>query len=180
MAPTTDTSIWIFGYGSLVWRPDFEFAERRMCRVEGWRRRFWQASPDHRGTPEKPGRVATMLRWPGGGCWGAAYRLPEQESAAILEALDRREVAGYERFTVPVSDGPGQEPFAQALTWVAPSHNPNFIGVAAPADVAAIVTSATGPSGSNSEYVLKLAEALREQEDPNDPLFALERLVLDS
>lgn len=169
---------WVFGYGSLVWRPGFEYAERRLAWVQGWRRRFWQASPDHRGTPEQPGRVCTMLRWPAAGCWGAAYRLGDG-AEGVLARLDEREVAGYTRETVPIRAAPTEEPFAQALTWIAPLHNENHIGLASIADMAAQIRDAAGPSGSNVDYVLELAEALRGVEEPGAQVFTLERALLD-
>ncbi len=171
---------WIFGYGSLVWRPDFEFEDRRMAYVADWRRRFWQASPDHRGVPEAPGRVATMLRWPGSGCWGAAYRVAEPVRDGILAALDEREKAGYERVDVPVAATVEDAPFATALTWVAPSHNPNYLGLAPLAEMAAQIQRSSGPSGDNRDYVLRLAEALRGIESEDDQVFQLERLLLDA
>ncbi len=169
------TDTWIFGYGSLVWKPGFAYEERRLGYVQGWRRRFWQASPDHRGTPDAPGRVATMLRWPHARCWGAAYRLGA-DAEAVLEALDRREIAGYHREVLPINDADGR-PFAEALTWVASVDNPNYIGLASIADMAAQIEAAAGPSGANRDYVLQLAEALRGIEAPDDQIFAIERAL---
>ena len=59
-----DGARWIFGYGSLVWRPAFPHAERRAANVRGWVRRFWQGSPEHRGVRDAPGRVLTLAPRP--------------------------------------------------------------------------------------------------------------------
>ena len=64
---------WIFGYGSLMWRPDFEYCQCHNAWIDGWGRRFWQGSTDHRGVPGAPGRVATLVREPGAKCWGTAF-----------------------------------------------------------------------------------------------------------
>lgn len=165
--------IWIFGYGSLTWRPDFVFAEQRTVRVDGWVRRFWQASPDHRGTPEQPGRVVTLLRYPGRSAVGVAYRV-EGEADAILAQLDLRERAGYQRQSVPMLERDGAV-VGDGLTWIAPPHNPNFVGTASLDDMAAQIRAAAGESGPNRDYVLKLADTLRELgADPGEQVFALE------
>lgn len=153
---------WIFGYGSLIWRPSLPFTEQRAAYVTGWARRFWQGSPDHRGTPEAPGRVATLLRWPGKGTWGRAYRVPEAAMDGVLAGLDHREKAGYERQAVELRSAPDEpRPWAVGLTWVAPVSNPNYLGLASPEDMAAQMQTARGESGSNREYALRLADALR-------------------
>ena len=164
---------WIFGYGSLTWRPDFAFVEQRTVRVDGWVRRFWQASPDHRGTPEQPGRVVTLLRYPGRSVVGVAYRV-EGEADAILAQLDLRERAGYQRQSVPMLERDGAV-VGDGLTWVAPPHNPNFVGTASLDDMAAQIRAASGESGPNRDYVLKLADTLRALgADPDEQVFGLE------
>ena len=66
-------SMWLFGYGSLIWRPDIKFLAREPARLQGWVRRFWQGSHDHRGLPHSPGRVVTLVESTHGHCDGVAY-----------------------------------------------------------------------------------------------------------
>jgi glutathione-specific gamma-glutamylcyclotransferase len=155
--------MWIFGYGSLTWRPSFEFVERRRGFVRGWSRRFWQGSPDHRGVPEAPGRVVTLVEDATGICGGCAYRIDPVASDAILAALDHREKAGFVRRSLEVfatAEPDGEAPFAEALTYVADLGNPWFLGPLPERDIATWVRSRTGPSGPNVEYVLRLRDTL--------------------
>ena len=57
--------VWLFGYGSLIYKAGFDYIERQPATITGWQRRFWQGSHDHRGTPHAPGRVATLVEAPG-------------------------------------------------------------------------------------------------------------------
>lgn len=162
---------WIFAYGSLVWRPDFDYVAARKAVVHGWRRRFWQASPDHRGVPGAPGRVVTLVREAQAQCWGLAYALPVAARDAVLAALDRREQNGYARHAVELEFEDGAR--AAALTYIAPPDNPSFVGPAALADMAAQIARAVGPSGTNLAYVLALADSLSRLGVHDDEVHAL-------
>jgi cation transport protein ChaC len=161
--------MWIFAYGSLIFRPAFTFIERRRAYVGGWSRRFWQGSPDHRGVPEAPGRVVTLVPSTDETCGGCAYRIDTRESDGILAALDAREQAGFERRLLPLHDAPGSEAFAEGITWVAGAANAHFLGPLPEREIAAFIRGRHGPSGSNAEYLLRLVEALRALEvvDPH-------------
>ena len=154
--------MWIFAYGSLIFRPSFPFLERRPAWVRGFTRRFWQGSPDHRGTPDAPGRVATLIVEVGAHCGGCAYRLAPEEAPAVLGALDVREQAGFERHDLELFDRPGGRVFARALTYVAGPANPHFLGPLDAEAIAEWIRRRRGPRGPNADYVLGLRRALRE------------------
>ncbi len=181
MAGEADISdvTWIFGYGSLVWRPDFPFAESRTGFVRGRARRFWQASTDHRGLPDRPGRVVTLVPEPGHRCFGRAYRLLEEDRASVLAGLDHRERGGFTRERVPVqlNDGGGTGATVSALLYIATETNPNYLGPASLEEIARQIGESHGPSGSNIEYLVKLADALRGMGAEDDHVFALEAML---
>ncbi|OBA00818.1 gamma-glutamylcyclotransferase [Halomonas sp. G11] len=166
--------LWLFGYGSLIWKADFAYLERQPAYITGWARRFWQASHDHRGTPEAPGRVATLIRSPGAVCHGMAYRITPD----VLGPLDVREKNGYLREKVPLTflDHNGNDVGgSEGLIYLASEDNPAFLGEAPLADIARQINQAHGPSGPNREYLLNLAHALRELGVDDAHIFALEK-----
>lgn len=167
-----DGRLWIFGYGSLVWRPSFAHVAQRPAMVQGWTRRFWQWSTDHRGVPGAPGRVATVVEAVGEACWGRAYAVEHAHQDEVLEVLDHREKQGYDRRVVALGfeDGPGP----RALMYIATPNNPSFAGDTPLSELASLISTRRGPSGTNVEYLLQLADALRAMgvEDPH--VFALE------
>jgi glutathione-specific gamma-glutamylcyclotransferase len=166
--------VWIFGYGSLVWRPAFPFAERQPARIKGYMRRFWQASPDHRGTPEQPGRVVTLLPQPNGEVAGMAYRVLPDRVDQVLSELDYREKAGYERVDARLHLA-DRAPIG--LVYIATRDNPNFVGPAPNEQIASRIRQCTGPSGPNLEYLMRLHEALRAQGTPDEHVEALVRAL---
>jgi glutathione-specific gamma-glutamylcyclotransferase len=163
--------IWLFGYGSLIYKVDFPILDSRPASIKGWKRRFWQGSHDHRGTPEKPGRVATLIEAAGEQCFGMAYQVTEEE----FEHLDHREKNGYLRFEVDINftdSNPLQS--KKGLVYIAPTDNEAFLGAAEELEIAQHISQSTGPSGDNSEYVYLLAKALKKMRVDDPHLFSIE------
>lgn len=153
----SDRDLWVFGYGSLIWRADFLWAERRPAFISGWTRRFWQGSTDHRGVPGAPGRVVTLVK-SDQECWGMAYRLDADRQNETMARLDHREKGGYERLSVPLYFS--KDDSVTGITWHATPENENYLGEAPIQDIAEQIAASTGPSGDNTEYLLRLDEAL--------------------
>jgi len=167
---------WIFGYGSIMWKTGFNFEAREQCHANGWARRFWQASTDHRGTPEFPGRVVTLIESTSEHCWGTAYRLPTYEATNIIEDLDYREKGGYDRTELSLTLSSGRT--IKGITYIAHPHNPNYLGESPLEDIAQQIRFSTGPSGSNKEYILELHRALEQHNIQDTHVEALAQLIL--
>ncbi|KAF2146893.1 uncharacterized protein K452DRAFT_283091 [Aplosporella prunicola CBS 121167] len=166
---------WLFGYGSLIWKPPPHFDQRLPGYIEGYVRRFWQ---DHRGTPEAPGRVATLIdraHWETlddhhasarETVWGAAYHIPASHAAEVRDYLDIREINGYSIQYTPfhpaasISDAPAKP--IDCLVYIGPPENPQFLGPQDPQKLAEHIVVSRGPSGENKEYLYMLETALVE------------------
>lgn len=171
----TTVELWVFGYGSLIWRPDLPFSERRVGHVEGWTRRFWQSSSDHRGVPEAPGRVVTLVREPAARCLGVAYRVEESARADVLRRLDVREKNGYTRHQLPVRCTSAAD--VEALVYVASPDNHAYVGPAPLRSIAEVIARSHGPSGSNVEYLFELETALEGLNAEDSHVFELAQAV---
>eukprot|EP01083_Nonionella_stella_P012878 36347_1 len=169
--------LWIFGYGSLVWRPEFDHVEKRPARLEGYKRRFWQGSHDHRGTHTHPGRVVTLLPCSDSVTWGMAYRVGDSDREKVLSYLDVREKNGYSQVIVDINF-PDECGSTQALVYIATECNVAYLGPAPVEQIADQIMKSHGPSGSNSEYLLNLAHALREIGADDSHTFSLEEIIL--
>ncbi|XP_071962551.1 putative glutathione-specific gamma-glutamylcyclotransferase 2 [Antedon mediterranea] len=173
--------MWVFGYGSLTWKVDFSYEEKMIGYIEGFSRRFWQGSPDHRGTPRQPGRVVTLVKNPEELVWGIAYKLSEESREETITNLDHREKAGYSSIEVLFQpQDSATKPFTINL-YIANEQNPHYLGPAPEEDIAKQVIESHGPSGPNSEYLLQLATAMRVivPEHKDEHLYKLESLVKD-
>jgi glutathione-specific gamma-glutamylcyclotransferase len=161
--------IWLFGYGSLIYKADFAYLERRPAAIHGWARRFWQGSHDHRGTPEAPGRVVTLIPEAGAVCAGMAYLITPE----TLTHLDFREKNGYLRFGTELSLDDGRRP--EGLVYIATEENAAFLGPASAREIARHIAASRGPSGPNRDYLLQLAAALREMGSDDGHVFEIEQ-----
>jgi cation transport protein ChaC len=164
--------VWLFGYGSLIFKPDFPFVERRPASIMNWTRRFWQGSHDHRGTERSPGRVATLIPRAGAICEGMAYLITPQ----VFDHLDYREKNGYLRFTTNMTFGDGNS--AEGLVYIATENNAAFLGPASEFEIARQIATAAGPSGRNRDYLTDLAGALRELGKDDPHVFAIEQHLM--
>ncbi|WP_343162695.1 gamma-glutamylcyclotransferase [Oleiagrimonas sp. C23AA] len=167
-----DGPVWLFGYGSLIYKVDFPYIECSPAHIVGWKRRFWQGSHDHRGTPQAPGRVLTLVRSPGQRCGGMAYLVAPE----VFKHLDVREKNGYLRLSIPLYLANGSQ--HQGLVYLATEENEAWLGPAPDTELAAHIARSHGPSGPNREYLLHLADALRNMNEHDDHVFALERELL--
>ena len=161
--------VWLFGYGSLIFKADFPFLARRPASIAGWSRRFWQGSHDHRGTPDAPGRVVTLVADAGAVCHGMAYLVTPEEFAH----LDHREKNGYLRLATDIVFDDGS--VVEGLVYIATGANAAFLGEAPEAQIAVQIATAAGPSGPNRDYLFALAQALRALGKPDAHVFAIER-----
>ncbi|KAG8986396.1 hypothetical protein FRB94_003447 [Tulasnella sp. JGI-2019a] len=183
----------VFGYGSLIWKPPQHTVHRIPGFLKGYVRRFAQSSWDHRGTPENPGRVVTLIHsddWQKFSSlndpfpeddivWGVAYTIDPTYAVEVKAYLDDREKAGYTEETVDIwgiVDGKEEVVVSQATIYVGKINNPDFVGSEPIDQLARHIHSSEGPSGKNKDYFYELARAVRElaPESSDSHLTALE------
>jgi len=154
--------LWVFGYGSLIWNPEFPVAERRVARLSGWHRSFCMRSIHHRGSEADPGLVLALDRARGAHCAGVAFRVSPGAEEATLTLLRERELisSAYLEDWLPVhfADGEG----VVALTYVIDPSHVQYCGGLALEDQARIIAMAVGGRGRNCEYLFNTAAHLAE------------------
>ncbi|KAK5088049.1 hypothetical protein LTR05_002265 [Lithohypha guttulata] len=139
-----DHDFWLFGYGSLIWKPPPHFVDRRVSGyVEGYVRRFWQ----HQSEAEDY-------------VWGAAYHIIPSKVKEVQEYLDIREINGYSIQHTPFHPADRTQPDIECMVYIGMPDNPQFLGALDPHDVASKIHESRGPSGENQEYLFNLETAL--------------------
>lgn len=170
-------TLWVFGYGSLMWNPGFAWAERLSATLPGFARTFCMRSIHHRGTQEKPGLVLALDPSPGVSCRGLAFRIPEGEEGGTLSYLRDRELisSAYVEQTHRVSLADGRT--VTALTYVVDTAHAQYCGGLDLETQARIIATAIGGRGPNSEYLWNTVSHLGELGIEDSELFWLSERV---
>ncbi len=170
LSPETDPhgDLWVFGYGSLMWRPGFDFLEQAPARLIGEHRALCVYSFDHRGTPEKPGLVLGLDR--GGACRGIAFRVAAEKRHATIAYLREREQTTHVYREVMRSVWLGNEARdrVSALAYVVDRSHVQYAGRLSLTEQLHFVKQGHGRSGPNRDYVLSTVKAI-EAEGFRDP-----------
>ena len=155
-------ALWVFGYGSLIWNPDFPVAERQIARATDWHRSFCMRSIHHRGTETDPGLVLALDHAPGAVCDGVAFRVTPGAEAATLQTLRERELisSAYLETTLPLALTDGRK--INALAYVIDPDHDQYCGNLPLAEQARIIAHATGGRGPNRDYLFATADHLAE------------------
>ena len=148
------SDLWIFGYGSLMWRPGFAFEEAVPARLTGYRRCFCIYSTNHRGAPARPGLVLGLDR--GGVCDGVAYRIAPQNAREIAGYLRVREQVNgvYHEALVPVTLHEPEHREVMAQAYIVERAHPSYTGPLPLRAQAALIRGAKGISGANLDYLI--------------------------
>ncbi|MCZ7677078.1 MAG: gamma-glutamylcyclotransferase [Roseovarius sp.] len=155
-------TMWVFGYGSLLWNPGFAPLERAVARLPGYRRGFCMRSIHHRGTVDNPGLVLALDAADDAQCVGLGLRVAPDDEARVLADLRERELisSAYleRRLRIALADGRQVE----ALTYVVDPDHVQYCGGLPLEEQARIIACARGGRGPNSEYLVNTTHHLRE------------------
>ncbi|MBL4808168.1 MAG: gamma-glutamylcyclotransferase [Rhodobacteraceae bacterium] len=155
-----ENGFWVFGYGSLLWKPGFAFAEKKQARLNGFRRAFCMYSIHYRGTVANPGLVLALDPHDTACCDGVAYRVPAETAAKTLNYLRERELvsSAYYEDTHPVTLECGTN--VDALCYIVDRDHEQYTGVLSLETQADMIARSAGSTGPNWEYLFKTAEHL--------------------
>ncbi|MBD1821571.1 gamma-glutamylcyclotransferase [Cyanobacteria bacterium FACHB-DQ100] len=171
----SNSDVWVFAYGSLIWNPIIKVAEQRIGKIYGWHRRFCLWVPQGRGTPDNRGLVLGLDR--GGSCRGIAYRIDAVDVSSELPLLWRREmvVGSYLPRWVRVFDGMQSLP---AITFVINRQHRAYAGNISLETTIHSIATASGELGSCAEYLMQTVDGLMKAGIRDEPLLLLAQQVL--
>lgn len=154
----SDQDFWVFGYGSLMWRPGFDFIEQQVAKLYGYHRSLCVYSHVHRGTPERPGLVLGLDY--GGSCHGMAFRVAGRNRVRVMDYLRAREQATmvYLESTHPVRLKDDRK--VEAVAFTIDRHHKQYAGKLPLEQILELVRSGVGQSGANPDYVTATHEHL--------------------
>lgn len=154
--------LWVFGYGSLIWEPGFEWEERVLACLPGWHRSFCMRSIHHRGTVERPGLVLALDAAEGAACQGVAFAVGPERAGPVLDALRERELisSAYLEKVLTVSLADGRQ--VEAVTYVIDPDHVQYCGGIPLEDQARAILEATGGRGPNRDYLWNTAAHLHD------------------
>lgn len=169
-------NLWVFGYGSLMWRPGFQFIRREIALLRGYHRRLCVYSHVHRGTPEQPGLVMGLDR--GGACTGIAFEVRGEDAEATIDYLRAREqvTSVYLERQVSVTLTSRGKPI-RATTYIVDRAHRQYVPKISDEDQLPFILKGVGVSGRCVDYVTATAEHLRELGIHDHRLEALMALV---
>lgn len=170
-------SLWVFGYGSLLWDPGFAWSARHPARLRGFHRSFCMRSIHHRGTEAEPGLVLALDAMEGGECAGIVFEIAPQIAEETLEYLRARELisAAYLETRQQVALQGGAT--VQAVTYVIDRSHWQYCGGLSREEQARIIAGASGGRGANSDYLHQTAAHLANLGVPDPELDWLSRRV---
>jgi cation transport protein ChaC len=158
MRESENGDLWVFGYGSLMWRPGFEYEECRPALVHGYHRSLCIFSHVHRGTPEKPGLVLGLDR--GGACRGLAFRVRASQREATLNYLREREQVTSVYVEAWLTARLQPDRVVRAVAYVVDPNHPQYAGRLPHHELVRLVRQGHGMSGDNVEYIRSTFEHL--------------------
>lgn len=153
-------SLWVFGYGSLMWEPGFPWQDRVLARLAGWHRSFCMRSIHHRGTEAAPGLVLALDAAEGAACDGVAFAVAARNAERTLDYLRERELisSAYLEKTLPIALADGRR--VEAVTYVIDPDHVQYCGGLPLEEQARIIATAVGGRGPNTEYLWNTAAHL--------------------
>ena len=166
--------MWIYGYGSLMWNPNFEYEEKIITTLHGYERSFCIKTHSHRGNAEQHGLVLGLIENSQSKCIGVAFKIKKSNIQSVIEYLDKRELdeGNYKKIIVDIN-----HKIKNALIYVADINSSLFSALECPIQQAEIIESVKGDSGYNIDYYNSIIEMLKNAGIKYEPIFKIKEYL---